>query len=314
MPGPAQHTVQKKLLSQFTSTPNQPYKKQKIWIHDKKRNFNFQKNISKVTKVPNFLEKDADDNITKLEKEIFPILDKIQKGGLIYANAFSEDDREENLNYLYRYIAMQLIRTPNFREKLKKNYPNLPEIDLFLKKNQSGAFNNHVLNLKFINFGFGRANSRSKGQYAMEYYRNIKKFSKIPPLTFDIMAASLMDISLPVVIINNTRIPFIQNDLGLCPYFPLGETKLNIKYSTADGPKLDILCVFPLSPKKIICCCTLKSYDEWYNSIDPTTNRGAILGCFDEEDIRRTNQYIYEFSQNLVFSNIKFEEGFIGPK
>ena len=51
-----QHYVQKRLLSNFTSTPNSEYKKQKIWFYDKETKKLKNPNIRDVAFKSNFLQ------------------------------------------------------------------------------------------------------------------------------------------------------------------------------------------------------------------------------------------------------------------
>ena len=112
-----QHYVQKILLSQFTSTPDNLYAKQRIWIYDKHQQTSIQTNLVNTAVQKKFLAKSADDRITLMESECFPLIQRIIQKKCITCTHFPELEPLENLFGLYRYIGHQLYRTPAFRKE-----------------------------------------------------------------------------------------------------------------------------------------------------------------------------------------------------
>ncbi|OLS19077.1 MAG: hypothetical protein HeimC3_47500 [Candidatus Heimdallarchaeota archaeon LC_3] len=298
-----QHFVQKKILSNFSNSPDRPYDKQTIWVHDKSSNDSFISNIKNIAVKKKFLEKNADDVLTAIESECYPALARIIDQKCILCKKFGPREALENHIFLYRYVGHQLYRTPAYRRRIM----NLPywrgknQEDLI--KYQSNLFNKakYVL-IDFDLEGKNRAIPDEKRNMSKIYYETLVKLTKLKLNQSDDLAASLFNVIQPIILVNKSNIPFYTNDVGLAWFFPFYKT-INL---IADGYKIESWLVFPISPKVAIFLCTTKSTSIWANSIEDD-NRGMILDFQDEKTINLVNKNIKELSERYVFSTIKID-------
>lgn len=301
-----QHFVQKVLLSKFTSTPDQLYEKQRIWIYDKQQQKSFPNNLANTAIQKKFLVESADDLITQMENECFPIITRIIQKECVMCTHFSEQERLENLFFLYRYIGYQIYRTPTYRNEIAvlKYWRNKNSGDI--RQYQSELFQQP--NFIFMDFdltGKSRAVPDSRKNIAQMYYFFTTNFSKIPLNQADDLAASLFDILMPILLVNQTNIPFITNDVGLSWYFPIGKFTVDLQ---ADGQTIQSWLAFPISPTLGVFLCTTKSLSIWLNSIkDP--NRGLVLNTIDKKTVNLINMNTFRLANRFVFSSVE-----INPK
>lgn len=306
-----QHTVQKRLLSNFSSTPERDYPKQLIWIFDKKEQNIKEVSLTGVAIKKNFLTIRADDNITELEKECYPVIDRIAKKGCVICSKFNNAiDIAKNWAFLYRYIGLQYQRTIYQREQLE-NLPYWRERGMEgLKEYHSSLFQFNPEKTFFIDFGFGRAIDEYKKQLAHIYNSWIERLSAIELLPIDGLTSSIFDISLPITIINESQIPYIQNDIGLAPFFPLNFEGINMFLDTAEKISLTSILAFPISPKICIHLCTIDSVSNWAKYIPKNSGRGLILESQNEQNIKLINAYLLRFAKRYVYSNQKITTNF----
>lgn len=301
-----QHYVQKILLSQFTSTPDNPYAKQRIWIYDKQQQTSFQTNLVNTAVQKKFLTNSADGRITRMETECFPIIQRIIQKKCITCTHFPELEPFENLFGLYRYIGHQLYRTPAFRKKVEilKYWKEKDAEEI--KHYQSELFQHpDFIFMDFDLTGKNRAVSNSHKNLAKMYYFWTQHFSSIPLNQADDLAASLFDIVMSILYVNETKIPFITSDLGVSWYFPMSTFTLDIK---ADGHTIHCWLAFPISPTISIFLCTTKSLSIWLNSLQEP-GRGMLLNTKDEATVKLINKNTFYLADRFVYSPVE-----INPK
>lgn len=296
-----QHFVQRRLLSNFTSSPHNKYKKQKIWLYDKKKKVSKETNIGNVALKTNFLHKDADDIITLIERESYHIIERISEHNCVLCKSFNDDETEENHILLYRYLITQLYRTPNQRQLLRElpYWKNKKEREL--KDWQSSYFTDN--SLTFLDFSFARNENQIKGHMAQIYWNSLRKLSKIAPIRIDGVVSSVFDVTMPIVVLNKTKIPYMINDIGLVPFFPLSHKGENLELITGEDTLLISLVAFPIKPNICINLCTNKSISEWVDKIQENTDRGLILETKKTQSIKLTNNLAFESANRFIYSN-----------
>ncbi|OLS16669.1 MAG: hypothetical protein HeimC3_52530 [Candidatus Heimdallarchaeota archaeon LC_3] len=297
-----QHYIQKKVLSHFTNTPNRKYDNQTIWVYDKKDNRIFKRNIKDAAVERKFLDESADDTLTEIEQECYKALSRIIDNHCITCNKFNDQEVMENYNFFYRYLAHQVYRTPSYRRRLKElNYWN-KRSETEIQEYQSSLFKK----AKYVLYNFDPLNQNSaipekRADLSSIYYTSIKILSKIKLNQADDLAASIYNIIQPIVLVNETNIPYITNDAGFSWYFPFKKLTIDL---LADGQKIKSWWVFPISPEISIFLCTTKSISTWANSIKDE-KRGMILKCKDTKTIELVNKSLYEYAERFLYSSIR---------
>jgi len=90
----------------------------RIWVYDKHRRTSYRTTVLKAGLKKDFLSPIADNVITDIEYECYPIIERIIDKKCVVCRLFTEPEQENNLFNLYRYIGCQITRTPNWREYL----------------------------------------------------------------------------------------------------------------------------------------------------------------------------------------------------
>ncbi|MFX1284750.1 MAG: hypothetical protein ACFFB5_13910 [Promethearchaeota archaeon] len=82
-------------------------------------------------------------------------------------------------------------------------------------------------------------------------------------LPIDGIAGSIFDISIPIITINATSTPYVQNDIGLISFFPLNTPGFNMDLLTGGEIPITKILVFPITPRVCIHFCTIKTVNKW---------------------------------------------------
>jgi len=297
-----QHVVQKRLLSNFTSTPQIPYDRQRIWQFDKKTQKSREISLKIAGVRRNFLTPIADKVITHLERECGPTLDIIIGNECMFPKGAGDlqKGREWGQTWfsLYRYVSAQLQRTGLFREEMSRLLP--------LSRERLREFHSYIFQPaepEFVDLG-GRSNNESKGEIAKLFSAIIPCKSSVPPLRADGLAISLADVTLPLIIINESTVPFIQNDIGLAPFGPFNDTSMTL---FADNESILSYVAFPVSPRICVHLCTTETLLKWTEQIPAESNRGMMLTS-DKQSRKLTNTQLFRFAKRFVYSNKALEK------
>ena len=297
-----QHVVQKRLLSNFTSTYKAPYNKQRIWQFDKRTQKSREISLKIAGVRRNFLTPKADKVITHLERECSPTLDLVIESECMFHKETSDTQKGQEWDQtwfsLYRYISAQMQRTGLFREKVSRL--------LSLSRERLKEFHSYIFQPgepKFIDLG-GRSKNEAKGKIAKVFSAVIPHKSSLPPLLADGLAISLADVTLPLIIINKSSTPYIQNDIGLVPFDPFTNTSMKL---FADNETIVSYLAFPVSPQICIHLCTTETLLQWTKQFPTGSKRGMMLDT-DEQSRDLTNSQLVRFAKRFIYSSRPLEE------
>jgi len=299
-----QHTVQKRLLSNFTSTPQNAYDTQRIWWFNKETRQSKEISLKIAGVRSKYLNPKADKIITQLERECYPTIDRIIENECMFRKGASETEKTLELGIswfsLYRYISAQLQRTELLRDEIKKQ--------IILTKPQLRDFHSAVFRpakaLYFIDLGFGR--TVKMPEVSKTFYSLILIRSSVSPLLADSLAITVAAISYPVIMINDSPISYIQNDIGLAPFDPLFPPTSMTHF--ADKAALKCILSFPISPRICIDLCTNESLRDWARNIPANSGRGTMFKT-DEQTRRLTNEQMFKSAKKNLYSNRELKYG-----
>ncbi len=296
-----QHIVQRMLLSNFSIDTSVDLDERQIWVYDKDIKKSYKKNLRKVPVIENYLTEEADDIITILEKECIPAIDNILEKECIICNKFDEETIGFNNFSIYRYIGFQIARSKKFRERLKE-LPAWQKSSLEEIVNYQSSFFTHSNNpAPTLDFSMGimRYDESKKWIEGSKYLLNMEYFpSQVPFKSFDGRCIVLMDVTYPLLVINDSDMPFITNDAGLNWYFPIDRYSFSL--STLEGI-LESILTFPLSPRLCVYLCTQKSVMKWIKK--SPEGRGLMLLTKEQTAIQTTNDVIINHANRYVYSN-----------
>jgi hypothetical protein len=304
-----QHFIQRRFLSHWTCTPKKKYKNQQIFMYDKKKKKLIKTNLRNAASINHFLKKEADDVISQIENQLFPIIKRvIEKEHITSRKIFTSEESLDNLFGIYRYLAYQFYRTPRYRKKLSEIMKLIDpkklkdtQSDFFIKKTMPFLFNPDLM-------GIFKAKPHKEPLLAQMYSSWNGKRSKIGIRDVDNFGMLLIEGFFPILEINDTDVPYLTNDLGYTFYMIDFRKSISFVYLPhkpvlgVSYPSMISWLSFPLSSKVIINFCTYKSVSNWCKTVTEQ-NTGLVYRNSNEKSVKIINKFIYMSSNRFVYSN-----------
>lgn len=298
---PRQHTVQAKILGEFSNDSIEDYRKRKLNAYNKEAEKNHPISVNNATVVNKFLPDSVDKSINGIEGNTLNRILNLLEG--------RKYDAIDEYFPIYQYSAFQLIRNQKFRnifDKTGSSYQQLFKRDIIKPEynhepKASDLYYNLITGDFNTDFPKDSKQWTSKFIIALDYSdRKYRDQNKIAPL--DIISGEIMNKYFPVIHENETEISFLMNEN---PVLFL-ENDLGIDVTTKiDGHVIDVGLLFPLSPKRVIIFGKTEQVNEWRQATR------HIFAYTSEKTVKNFNQWIFNNSNRFVFYKNKRDIDYI---